>query len=507
MAVPEFIVVGSGCTGAMAAQTLVESGAPVCMLDGGIRDEKYQALIPDKTFIAIRTQEANQHRYFLGDDFESIPWGQMSTGAQLTPSRRFIIDQVDRFLPLQSDSFFPMQSLAYGGLGSGWGLGCCVFSDAELEKAALPKSEMREAYQVVASRIGISGNDDDARPYTFAYLNGVQPAIPADPTVARVLQRYQRRRPALARAGFHLGRAALSLLTQEKDERKAASLRDMDFYSDADRAAYRPWITVERLKKCGNFRHEGGVLVTRYEESNGTVTVHAIDLDTLAPKRYACRRLVLAPGTLGTARIVLRSLEKENARLPVLCNPYAYIPCLVPTRLGKAMPERNSGFAQLSLFHDPGGTHDNVAMASIYTYRSLMLFRLLREVPLNFNDARLLMRYLLSGLLIMGIHHPESAAPGKFLELVPDPASPTGDRLQAEYRLDSAEQAAVDTREKRFVRAMRSLGVWALKRVHPGHGSSIHYAGTLPFNARETTFALQSSGRLRGAQNVFVADG
>jgi hypothetical protein len=188
-------------------------------------------------------------------------------------------------------------------------------------------------------------------------------------------------------------------------------------------------------------------------------------------------------------------------------SPYAYIPCLLPKRIGKAMPERNSGFAQLSLFHDPGGTHDNVAMASIYSYRSLLLFRLLREVPLNFNDARLLMRYLLAGILIMSIHHPESASPGKFLELAPDPASPTGDCLRASYQLDKAEQSAVNDREKRFVRAIRRLGAWALKRIYPGHGSSIHYAGTLPFSAQGQAFTLHPSGRLHGAQNVFVADG
>jgi len=491
----------------MAAQTLVESGGHVLMLDGGFRDEKYQALTPDKTFVAIRTQENDQHRYLLGDDFESIPRGDVGTGAQLTPSRRFITQEVDRFLPLLSDSFFPMESLGYGGLGSGWGLGCCVFSEAELEKAGMPPAEMREAYQLVASRIGISGSQDDARPYTFAHLEGIQPATPPDPAAVLMLQRYRRRQVAFAQAGFHLGRPALALLTEAKDGRKAASLHDMDFYSDAGQAAYRPWITVEQLKRDGNFRYEGSTLVTRFQEDGGNVTVHALDLRTLAPKRYTCRRLLLASGTLGTARIVLRSLQKENARLPLLCNPYTYIPCLLPGRIGKAMPERNIGFAQLALFHDPGGTHDNVAMASLYTYRSLLLFRLLHEVPLNFNDARLLMRYLLPGILIMSIHHPESASPEKFLELAPHAASPTGDCLHAAYQLNDAEQSAVNDREKRYVRAMRSLGAWALKRVYPGNGSSIHYAGTLPFSLQEQKFTLHPSGRLHTAQNVYVADG
>ena len=46
-ALPTFIVVGSGNTGAMAAQTLVEAGATVTMLDVGRTDATYAPLIPD----------------------------------------------------------------------------------------------------------------------------------------------------------------------------------------------------------------------------------------------------------------------------------------------------------------------------------------------------------------------------------------------------------------------------------------------------------------------------
>ena len=46
----DYIVVGSGATGAQAAHTLVEHGAKVAMLDVGHREEKYKGLIPDQDF-------------------------------------------------------------------------------------------------------------------------------------------------------------------------------------------------------------------------------------------------------------------------------------------------------------------------------------------------------------------------------------------------------------------------------------------------------------------------
>ena len=57
---PDYIVVGSGISGAHAAQTLVESGAKVLMLDVGNRDSKYAKLIPDRDFLSIRKSDETQ---------------------------------------------------------------------------------------------------------------------------------------------------------------------------------------------------------------------------------------------------------------------------------------------------------------------------------------------------------------------------------------------------------------------------------------------------------------
>ena len=133
----DYIVVGSGATGAQAAQTLVEGNGKVAMLDVGITDDKYKNLVPDADFVSIRERDLGQHSYFLGTEFEGIPWGGIKVGAQLTPPRRFITRDTERLIPLASDSFQPMESLAYGGLGNGWGLGCFVFSGPELERIDL----------------------------------------------------------------------------------------------------------------------------------------------------------------------------------------------------------------------------------------------------------------------------------------------------------------------------------------------------------------------------------
>ncbi|MEO5644558.1 MAG: hypothetical protein ABIQ40_17900 [Bacteroidia bacterium] len=507
MEIIDFIVIGSGCTGAMAAQTLAEAGEQVLILDGGIHDEHYQQLQPQKSFSDLRRTDPQQHRYLLGDQFESLPDDELGTGAQLTPARQFLIRNVNKFLPLIGENFSPMESLALGGLGGGWGLGCCVFSENELTLAGLSANKMNAAYQVIADRIGISSQDDDAGKYTAAHIQHTQTPSPPDPTADKLLKKYNSKKNNLNQKGFFLGRPALALLTEAKNNRKPAALLDMDFYDDKEQAAYRPAITIAELRKRPNVSYEGGWMVLSFAEQENGVHVSALNLETKEKKTFVCKKLILAPGVLGTARIVLRSLKNGGQKkLPLLCNPYTYVPCIVPSRLGKKMPEHNSGFAQLSLFHDANGKQTDIAMASIYTYRSLMLFRLLRETPLNFKDGRIFMQHLLPALIIAGIHHPESYSDKNFLQLKKDNASISGDHLQVQYEKMDSRQVIL-SREKKYIAALKKLGAYALKKVRPENGASIHYAGILPFSESEKEFSLSPEGKLYGTKNVFVADG
>jgi len=503
-----YIVVGSGCTGAMAAQTLVEAGVQVLMLDAGNTDEIYEKLIPEKDFTDIRQTEENQYEYLLGKKFESISWDKIGSGSQLTPPRKFMVSEVEKFLEVFSETFFPVESLAYGGLGNGWGLGCCVFSDAELKAAGLDSQKMKSAYQTVADRIGISGGQDDVKNYTTSFLDNIMPPAPVDNNQQSLKNKYERKADWFKANNFSLGRTALALITKDLNNRKAYQSKDLDFYSDKGESAYRPWTTVNELKKKNNFTYKGGIIVKQFKESeNGEVEIIAWNKEKNEEEVFRTNKLVLAPGVLGTARIVLRSFGKENHNLPVLCNPYAYFPCINFSQLGKKFERNTSGFAQLSLFHDNGMKGDDIAMASLYSYKSLMLFRIIKEAPINFRDGISLMNFLMPAFVIMGLHHPEKQGENKTLSLKKDTSKITGDILKAEYRLTESEKKKIGSRNNLFRNAMRKLGAFPVKMIDPGMGSSIHYAGVLPFEKEEKSFSLSTEGRLHGTKNIFVADG
>lgn len=508
MSLPDFLVIGSGCTGAIAAQTLAEAGHTVLIIDGGQQDESEADKIPKENFTQLRRNDEQQEHYFLGKKFESIPDGKTGSGAQLTPARNFLTRETEKYLPLLSQQFSAIESLAVGGLGGGWGLGCCVFSDAELNRCGLDAAKMKTAYQTIADRIGLSGSQDDATPFTSAHITNVQPAFGLDQPAAQLHAKYIRKKSTLNANGFYLGRPALALLTQDKNGRKALQRRDMDFYDDFGNSAWRAWMLVNELKKKPNVQHESGWLVTRFHEEENGVVVNAQRIGSDEQKEFRARKLILAPGPLGTARIVLRSVNGgREQQLPFLCNPYNYTPLLLPKLLGSTISEQHIGLAQLSLFHDETKKGDDVAMASLYSYHSLMLFRLLRETPLNFRDGRMAMRYLLPAIVIAGIHHPESRGDNQFVSLKHDASSPTHDQLHVVYQLSEQKKIRVSEREKKYRTALRKLGAYALKQVQPATGASVHYAGVLPFSETPQPFSLAPDGRLHFHSRTFVADG
>ena len=503
----DYIVVGSGATGAIAAKTLVERGKNVAVLDAGIWEEKYRNIIPDQDWLTIRKTDTNQHRYFLGDNFEGVVWEESRVGSQLTPPRNYLKQSVEELMPFVSETFFPFESLAKGGLGGGWGTGCFAFSTAELEKCGLNPTEIKKAYNQVSELIGISGQHDDSGPYSLGEIENAQAPISMEKSIAKVYSNYQKQKAALNKDGFFMGRSAIALLTQDLDDRQSCKKYDMEFWADKDKSAYRSLMTIDSLKAKPNFDYLPGWLVLSFQEVDGWVNITARNISDNSEQTFRCRQLVLAAGVLSTARIVLRSGNQMGIKLPVLCNPYSYMPTMQLAMLGNEPEQFKTGIGQAALFHDPNKTNFDVAQSALFSYRQLLLFKLAKETPLGFAFGRQTMKLLQSAFVIAGIHHPEVQGPDKWIKLEKSDNPLTGDTLTGEYLLSEKEKERMDWRETQYRKALRTLGCFPLKTIRTPQGGSIHYAGTLPFSDSDKSNSLSVDGKLNGYKNVWVADG
>ncbi|WP_299246644.1 hypothetical protein [uncultured Aquimarina sp.] len=502
----DYIVVGSGASGAIAAKKLVDEGVNVAVLDIGLKDEYYHNLIPNDDFETIRKKDKQQYVYFLGKDYEGISWDSNRVGSQLTPPRNFLNKFADKLIPFGSETFHPLESLARGGLGGGWGLGCFTFSKPELEAVGLNEKEMLSAYQSVVSYIGVSGANDDATPYSLGDLKDIQNPPNIEENLKGIQQSYEKHKKNLNKKGVFVGRSGLALLTKDKPGRLATKYRDMGFWSDTNKSAYRSWITVDELLSKPNFSYHEKCVVLRFYEKDNSVKVVVKRTDTNELQVFSCKKLILAAGVLGTSRIAIRSFDYKKNKLPILSNPYSYVPCLQWRRLGKKVEQYKISFSQLTLYLDENRNNFDVGVASLFSYRSLLLFKLIKESPMNFADSRILMQFLQSSFTIAGIHHPERRSPNKFIQLEKDSNSFTGDVLKGSYELSEDELKTNSDRERKICQVLKKLGCFPLKTIPTPYGASIHYGGSMSFDDSGEFFTISKSGKLGGTKNVYVAD-
>lgn len=505
MADPTVIIIGSGPTGAMAASELVERGVPVTLVDWGADDETGRSSVPDAPFSSVRRTHTEQQRFFLGEHLEGIPQEGVRVGAQLTPPRQFVNRDGERLLPFESNTFFPMQSLALGGLGAAWGSACFTFSRDEMTRIGLPAASVAAQAGKVSEAIGINGptqNRDsllwwDDVPHT-------QPPLSLDDNGTSLLEAYSARREIFTKRGFVLGRIPLAVLSQDRGDRRANPYHDLDFYGDSRKSVYRPRYTIEALSSHPLFTYLPRHLALRFEETADRVVLTTLHQGVL--HRINCRHLMLCAGAIGSARIALNSLPHDDRGTTILSNPYRYIPTINLRTLGRKGTDRRHSLAQLTALC--GSAEDPSAQSSIqiYSYRSLLLFKLAKEMPVPAWAGFLLARTLANSLAIFGVFSPDTLSSKKRLSLRPGPIDQIP-VLTADYQRGADEEKVRLNVQKQLLGNLVRLSCLPIGVVDPGNAGSIHYAGTIPqTNPINPRFHTDPNSRLGGFRRVFVGD-
>jgi len=332
----------------------------------------------------------------------------------------------------------------------------------------------------------------------------IQPPLRLDSNAETILRRYQAREERYKASGIYLGQSLLAMLSEDLGDRQANAQTDMDFWTDAGRTVYRPRYTIEKLKACANFTHLGGRLALRFEGAPEGVSLECRNLETGAPEAFHARRLLLAAGAINSGRLALASFRDYQSRLPILCNPNHWVAAINLSMLGKPARDRRHSLSQLTVLMRAECGEPDYVLAQIYSYRSLLLFRLLKDIPLPPRQGILFLRLLATAFTCVNIHFPDRPSADRWIQLE---ARDSGDVLRAGAVYSTAETSWIQRHEKRMLRFLAGLRCIPMGVNKPKHGASIHYAGTLPYSLEDRPYTTTPDGRLRHAPNVYVADG
>jgi hypothetical protein len=173
--------------------------------------------------------------------------------------------------------------------------------------------------------------------------------------------------------------------------------------------------------------------------------------------------------------------------------------------LGRRPEAKRISLAQLSGIYVPEDGADDPVSFQINHYSSLMLFKLVKEMPLPPWAGLVVARILVSSLSVVGVYHSDAPDRDSAVSL----ARPDG-ALQVRYVPSLRKEHVRSAREARLRRGLRKLGYLPLFRIKPKWGASMHYAGTIPMAGDPTVahgpISTDPSYRLRGTKSVYIGD-
>jgi choline dehydrogenase-like flavoprotein len=504
-------VVGSGPSGVHFAETALDRGYDVTLIDVG--RPAPEPVAPMARFDQLIDELPDSSHYLLGDDFSGVTLpdaGKEYYG--IPPSKRYVFEDPERFVAASS-GFSPLFSLAGGGLAQAWTAGCYPFNDRELADFPFDYAALGPHYDAVSRRIGITGEADDLAPFMPIHKH-LLPPIPLDEHSAILAAAYARRRGAInSRFGAYLGRTRVATLTSDLGERHACTRLGRCLWGCPRNALYTPSHTLEALRHRANFQYLDGLEVIRFEsDADGRATsVEAQSTTTGERTRIPVQRLALAAGALSTAALVLRSIDNGPARgrrlTGLMDNRQILVPFLSWRMLGRPHAAESYQYHLLGMSLVEADARMSVH-AQITTLKTALIHPIAQRLPFDMNTSLAVTRLTRSALGVVNVNLADWRRASNWVEI--DREDRGRSRLVLHYSPPTDEAERLRSVLERVGRVLGALGCIlppGMQHARP-MGASVHYAGLLPMTtADEGPLTTDAAGRLRGHPNVIVADG
>lgn len=507
MSVPDVTVVGSGASGVHFALTLLARGYGVQMLDVGRTGPA--PVLPEEPLNGLKSRLDDPTSYFLGSRFGGVLLpGVDEEYYGIPPGKDYVFTSPDGFRS-QPSGFAPLFSFAQGGLGEVWTGGCYPLNEDEVASFPFPHSELMEAYDEVARRIGISGEVDDLARFLPVHRH-LQPGLRLDDHSEHLMASYAKVRDRLNARSVYLGRTRVATLSRDTGDRRACSYLGRCLWGCPGGSLYTPSQTLRECLRHTGFEYVPGIEVRSLRIGAGRRVQSVIGrvLGESTEREFPVNRVALAAGTLLSTRIFLETILRESGervRLGGLMdNRQALVPFVNMGMLGRQFKAETYQYHLLGLGLE-GESPSDYVHGQITTLKTALVHPLIQRLPLDLASSTFLFRALHAALGLVNVNFRDTRREANFVELTDD-AVPG---LRIHYEPDASEGSRVADALRKVKAAMRSLGCLVppgMVHIRP-MGASVHYAGTLPMTAVAAPLTTSAHCQSRDYENLFLVDG
>ncbi len=504
-----YLVVGSGATGVHFAQTMLERGESVELVDVGY--ERPAPLHPDAPFGALKERLEDPEGYFLGAGGEAVVYPSPSAKPYGFPPSKGYVFQRPPGVDIEERGFSPLVSHARGGLAEAWTGGSYELRDEELEDFPFDGPELRPHYATVARRIGVTAADDDLRRFSPLSAPYQAPLAPDDHS-AWLLQRYEDRRARLNANGFYLGRSRVAVLSAAMGERRECGALGRCLWGCPRGSLYAPSLTLADLLAHPRFTYRPGLLVRHVIVGGGARAVGVAATPVGGGSQVELRgdRVILAAGALASTQLYLQTLATQGRHdvvLPGLMdNRHVMVPFVNLHRVGAEVRLDSYQFHMLAIALARGHWRNDVH-GQVTALKAAAVHPIVHALPFDVKTSLRVFRRMRAALGVANVWLADTRRDANVARLLQLGDGST--RLVLEYSDDSSDlgatQAAIDV-TRRGLAGLGCIAPRGMAKILP-RGSSVHYAGTLPMSRAEDEHTTSALGEVRGIPMLHVVDG
>lgn len=508
--VNKITVIGSGASGINFAESLLEKGYEVHMIDVGYSGPK--PVEKEATFNQLKDRMKDPVKYFLGENFESVILSDSQEVYEFPPDKKFVFKIPPGYKTLYK-GFAPHLSFAQGGLAEAWTGGSYPYNDYDLEDYPFKYKDIEPFYNLIADRIGVIGVDDDLARFFPFHKNLLSP-LDLDENSKLLFEKYKKKSENIKeKKDVFLGRSRIATLSRDKGERKKCDYSGRCQWGCPTDSLYVPSITLNKCIKNRKFSYFPNFLVQRfnYNVDRKIESVTAVHVETGEKTEFKVEVLALAAGTIASSKIFLNSIHKKTGKKlklrGLMDNRQILAPIINLEMIGKQFNPESYQYHQLATGIRTKNPKEYIH-GQITTLKTGLMQPPFQSMPLDFRTAIFFGRYLHSSLGAVNINFHDYRRKENYITLI-DSDSNSDTILKINYSPPPEEKKRVKFSLKKFKDFFGKLGVVMplfQAQMRP-MGASVHYSGTLPMSKKKSELSVSPNCKSYDFDNLYIVDG
>jgi choline dehydrogenase-like flavoprotein len=389
-------------------------------------------------------------------------------------------------------------SHALGGFGNVWGAAMLPWMDEDLAGWPISHAALAPSFRRVLEYVPSSAEDDDLR-RRFPHYAGNPGTLDRTGQGDGFLRALAARRSRLQTRGLTFGRARLAVDASDGPRgcRYCGHCLEGCVYG----SIFTPRHAWKALMDAGVRVHRGYHVLESRESARG-VEVTAVNTEDGSVRQWCADRLLCAAGTLGSTRLMARSLGLEGRPVRILDSQYFFFPMLSYRR----PPGPTGTFTLAEAFvelDDPGICGHNIHF-QVYGMNEIFRATLRNMIPKPIRSSRLLSAIEGRFILFQGFLHSDYSG---HMEMTIRRSTRTGDEVHVQGRLNPAALTIARRAKRVLGRSLAGIGVVpprVLQLLPPGR--SFHAGGSYPMGAGNPVFSSDTLGRPAGLERTHLLD-